>query len=563
MVSHDELFALRVTLQDEYTDEADIIRQLKSYLLQSMALEEIDQYLHEFYNSFGINIPIEELRDVRLDRRFVRRIQRNNLSTFRNITGPFQVDNQEDLNINTNVNNQTNNNLEESIESRLDISSNNQTNLPTENSQFSDNQLEQILDNVLDNMDYDIESEEDVDSENEDDEENNFGQDYDQTHYYNDLPDLIDPNEVNNNNYINSNSWPNIYNSINNNIFSNIVSNSGFTSNQLQDPNIHDAMNILLQNLESQYNEQSQTNDQSQANDQSQNVTNNTNYNHSRTFQNSNGLLNLVRFGQGLQPIEENNQNNNLDSSSIDDSNSSSDNNESTETTNQNMNSFEDNQNLSTDQILDQLPDQGLNHNQYDYLLQRLYNTHSANTPNIGEQMDISNNLVHDDTYNQTEDHLIDNSQNNQTLLNNYRSGIRRRMNAGPLPANRRRRNTLSQSQIFSQLISTSMFPRQMAGMFSNLPMNQPPIHMEDVRVTLQDNELESIRTIKFSEINDPKIDEKKCTICMTKFADDDDISILKCNHIFHEDCIKEWLKEYNYRCPVCRCETGTAKYDL
>ena len=73
MVSFDELFALRVTLQDEYTDEADIIRQLKSYLLQSMALEEIDQYLHEFYNSFGINIPIEELRDVRLDRRFIRK----------------------------------------------------------------------------------------------------------------------------------------------------------------------------------------------------------------------------------------------------------------------------------------------------------------------------------------------------------------------------------------------------------------------------------------------------------------------------------------------------------
>ena len=38
MVSFDDLLALRVTLQDEYTDEADIIRQLKSYLLSSLAL---------------------------------------------------------------------------------------------------------------------------------------------------------------------------------------------------------------------------------------------------------------------------------------------------------------------------------------------------------------------------------------------------------------------------------------------------------------------------------------------------------------------------------------------
>ena len=99
--------------------------------------------------------------------------------------------------------------------------------------------------------------------------------------------------------------------------------------------------------------------------------------------------------------------------------------------------------------------------------------------------------------------------------------------------------------------------------MFNHLPMNTQAVHMDDVRVTLQDNDLESIKTIKFSEINDPKIDEKKCSICMTKFADDDDISILKCNHIFHEDCIKEWLKDYNYKCPVCRCETGEAKYDI
>ena len=83
MVSFDDLFALRITLQEEYTDEADIIRQLKSYLLQSLSIEEIDEYLHNFYNSFGINIPIEDLRDVKLDRSYIRRIQRSNMNNLR------------------------------------------------------------------------------------------------------------------------------------------------------------------------------------------------------------------------------------------------------------------------------------------------------------------------------------------------------------------------------------------------------------------------------------------------------------------------------------------------
>ena len=42
-----------------------------------------------------------------------------------------------------------------------------------------------------------------------------------------------------------------------------------------------------------------------------------------------------------------------------------------------------------------------------------------------------------------------------------------------------------------------------------------------------------------------------------------DNVTELNCKHTFHTKCIKEWLKEYDYKCPVCRKESGKPKYDL
>tara|TARA_E500000178_G_C17019787_1_gene754927 strand:+ start:760 stop:2361 length:1602 start_codon:yes stop_codon:yes gene_type:complete len=533
MVSFDELFALRVTLQDEYTDEADIIRQLKSYLLQSMSLEEIDQYLHEFYNSFGINIPIEELRDVRLDRRFIRRIQRNNINSLRNVGGPFQVSNNT---IFTNQNNiQTDDNNQDVSLNPLD--SNHQPSLPAENSQITDNQLDQILDEVIEEMD---DNSPDIDSDEEmsDDEENNYGQDYDDTHYYSDLPDLIHMNEDNHNQSNTNTHYPNFQ--MYNNMF-----NLGSASNHFLDQNTqyNELMETFLNGLQEQINDISQ-NGQNILDAQpvssnlrmvdtfvqlyNQRLNRNTNNSIDNSIDNSTnnqsipGLARLVQFGQsttlnGNQSQSEENNTENIDGVDI---------------TTGSVDQINSNQGQQTN--LSRLAFEGFVDN---------------------SQTDISNNTTINDE--ESTDNEPDLSQNNM------HSRTRRRISTGQLPSSRRRRNTLGNNQIFSQLVNSAIFPRQLQGMFNHLPMNTQAVHMDDVRVTLQDKDLESIKTIKFSEINDPKIDEKKCSICMTKFADDDDISILKCNHIFHEDCIKEWLKDYNYKCPVCRCETGEAKYDI
>ena len=46
--------------------------------------------------------------------------------------------------------------------------------------------------------------------------------------------------------------------------------------------------------------------------------------------------------------------------------------------------------------------------------------------------------------------------------------------------------------------------------------------------------------------------DKKECTICLEKFNINDKIINLECLHMFHNNCIKNWLKMKDY-CPICK----------
>ena len=510
MVSFDDLLALRVTLQDEYTDEADIIRQLKSYLLSSLALEEIDEYLHQFYNeSFGINIPIEELREVKLDRRYVRRIQRNNVSNIRNVFG--------DIPINMSTQSQNNSQqIEVNNTNQNDVSSNNNS----QNARWEshDNHLDQILDNVLEDFDEDSDDEEEYDGENEEDDDEEYDNEY------NDLPDLID---MSNQQFQNIAQYPAPF--MGAMMDPNILQNAQFMNNLIQGSN---QINDIIQNL-------------------NQNL-NNQNINHDPNFTNYMNYINqissqLIQDGQEENPFE-----NQMDGSGFyqpTDNNSlnnqsSNEESEETEESGQNLESENQNQNDSNspvningdDNVVDVLPQV------VEFLTESIHNTLNS------DGVDTSQNQY------------VDSS--NQTI---NQSNVRRGIHFSQLPASRRRRNTLGPPQIFQQLVSNTILPQQMQGFFNRVPMNMPlnPVHMEDVRVTLEDNDLDSIKKIKYSDLKNTEDVEKKCAICMTKFDDEETLCVLKCKHIFHEDCIKEWLKDYSYKCPVCREECGAGKYDI
>jgi len=58
------------------------------------------------------------------------------------------------------------------------------------------------------------------------------------------------------------------------------------------------------------------------------------------------------------------------------------------------------------------------------------------------------------------------------------------------------------------------------------------------------------VESVKYETIVEKK--EKKCCICLAEFLNDEDVSLIKCEHLFHSSCIKEW-STYNITCPVCR----------
>ena len=42
------------------------------------------------------------------------------------------------------------------------------------------------------------------------------------------------------------------------------------------------------------------------------------------------------------------------------------------------------------------------------------------------------------------------------------------------------------------------------------------------------------------------------CSICLEEFKYDEELKKLKCDHIFHKDCLEPWLTNNN-KCPICR----------
>lgn len=83
---------------------------------------------------------------------------------------------------------------------------------------------------------------------------------------------------------------------------------------------------------------------------------------------------------------------------------------------------------------------------------------------------------------------------------------------------------------------------------------NTLPEEYEDVKVTISDNEF---KKLKCEDVTKEKTEllSKECNICIDTYKEGEEIVYLPCEHIFHKDCIYDWLVKEKVNCPICRCD--------
>lgn len=99
---------------------------------------------------------------------------------------------------------------------------------------------------------------------------------------------------------------------------------------------------------------------------------------------------------------------------------------------------------------------------------------------------------------------------------------------------------------LIAVIMNYSITERMLADMGINAPAEPPS---EESKKEFIENHIKT-----FKELNKP-MDEEHCPICLDGYHAEDKVVDLDCKHVYHSDCIEEYLTQYNYTktCPICR----------
>jgi hypothetical protein len=96
--------------------------------------------------------------------------------------------------------------------------------------------------------------------------------------------------------------------------------------------------------------------------------------------------------------------------------------------------------------------------------------------------------------------------------------------------------------RLLSQMANTSLV-LDLVNINENINLNE-----EDEKTTLNEDEFNELEVM----ILEDDIDND-CSICIDNLRKGNEVIKLKCNHIFHKECIKSYLMNYDNKCPLCR----------
>ena len=119
------------------------------------------------------------------------------------------------------------------------------------------------------------------------------------------------------------------------------------------------------------------------------------------------------------------------------------------------------------------------------------------------------------------------------------------------------RRNRLTQNQV-----RTTRLEDIFENMLNTFLNNEIPeiTQFEDIKVTISEKEFEKLETLEISDELLQEYIDKNCNICCENYKKYDKITKLKCNHLFHTECLRNWLCKEKVTCPTCRNDVRVSK---
>ena len=79
---------------------------------------------------------------------------------------------------------------------------------------------------------------------------------------------------------------------------------------------------------------------------------------------------------------------------------------------------------------------------------------------------------------------------------------------------------------------------------------------------SLQEKYKIKINYNEYFNIKENKEEHNFCCICLQQYKIEENIVEMYCNHLFHAECIEEWLNN-NPTCPICRTDVINENNDI